>query len=383
MRIVGAGMTAFGRHLDRSLSALALDAIGQACAAGAIQFADVDLIVCANSMAGLLQGQESVRGQVMFGGGEFRGKPIVNVENACASGATAVQVASWALVSGAARTALVVGVEKLYHEDKSLTFRALASASDGGAPAGQSHSTFMDFYASRARTHMARYGTTVEMIAEVAAKNRRQGGLNPLAQFRDAVTREEVLASRLVADPLTLYMCSPISDGAAALVMQRSEDVAAGRKSVAIRAQALKSGSIGGPEYVTIKAVAQLALAEAGMTTRDLGLAEVHDATAIAEIEAIEAIGIVPRGDGGRFTLAGETALGGHFPVNVSGGLLSRGHPVGATGIAQLCELTWQLTGEAGLRQVTDAVVGIAENHGGLVGNDVAAASVTVLERIS
>lgn len=381
--IVGAGMTDFGRHLDKSLSALASSAVDGACAAAGIQPDDVDLVVCANAMAGLLQGQESVRGQVLFAGGQFRGKPIVNVENACASGSTAAQVASWALRSGEAHTAVVVGVEKLFHEDKSLTFRALATASDVGATAAHGHSMFMDFYAARAKSHMTQYGTTVDMIAEVAAKNRRQGVLNPKAQFRKAVTREDVLRSRLVADPLTLFMCSPISDGAAALVLRRDENVAPGQRSVAIRAQALRSGSIAGPEYLTIKAAAQAALAQAGMTTDDLDLAEVHDATAIAEIEAIEATGIVARGEGGAFTLAGETAPGGRFPVNPSGGLLSRGHPVGATGIAQLCELTWQLMGDAGPRQVANAAVGIAENHGGLVGNDVAVASVTILERVS
>ncbi|MDI3470568.1 MAG: 3-ketoacyl-CoA thiolase [Pseudolabrys sp.] len=381
--IAGAGMTKFGKHMDRTLAGLAREAVDNALASAGIEDDDVDLVLVSNSMAGLLQGQESIRGQVIFADGRFAGVPIVNIENACAGGATAVQVANWALSSGSARTVIALGAEKLFHQDKAATFRALASASDVTEPSPPERSIFMDFYASRARDHMAAFGTTIEMIAEVAAKNRRHGALNPLAQFREAVSRDDVLASRPVAAPLTLLMCSPISDGAAALVLRKQSDVPAGASAVAVRAQALRSGSITGPEFLTIGAAAREALGKAGMTVKNLDVAEVHDATAIAEIEAIEAIGIAARGDGGPFALAGETALGGAIPVNTSGGLSSRGHPVGATGIAQLCELTWQLTGKADARQVADATVAIAENHGGLIGNDVAVAAITILERVS
>lgn len=381
--IIGAGMTQFGKHMDRSLAELAREAVVAALSAAQVEAGEVDLLVVSNSMAGLLQGQESVRGQAMFADGRFAGVPVVNVENACASGATAVQVAGWALAAGSARTVVALGVEKLFHEDKAATFSALASASDVGGTAASGRSVFMDFYAARARDHMAAYGTTVEMIAEVAAKNRRHGAANPLAQFREAVTREDVLAARMVVAPLTLLMCSPISDGAAALVLRRRAEVGAGRPAVSVRAQALRSGSVAGPEFLTIGAAARAAFAAAGMAPETIDVAEVHDATAIAEIEALEAIGVVARGEGGAFSLSGATALGGSLPVNTSGGLSSRGHPVGATGIAQLCELTWQLTGTAKGRQVADAAVAIAENHGGLIGNDVAAAAITILERVS
>ena len=218
--IAGAGMTSFGRHLDESLGALARQAADAALADAAVAPGQIDLIVSANAMAGLLQGQESVRGQVALAQGPLAGKPLVNVENACAGGATAVQVAAWALRAGAARRVLVIGAEKLFHPDKAATFRALASASDVAAHGGaDTRSMFMDFYAGRARTHMEAHGTTPAQLAAVAAKNRRHGSLNPLAQFRSAVSADEVLDSRMIAAPLTLLMCSPISDGAAALVL--------------------------------------------------------------------------------------------------------------------------------------------------------------------
>lgn len=382
--IAGAGMTSFGRHLDVSLGALARQAADAALADAALDPGAIDLVVSANAMAGLLQGQESVRGQVALAGGPLAGKPLVNVENACAGGATAVQVAAWALRAGAARHVLVIGAEKLFHPDKAATFRALASASDVAAHAGtDTRSMFMDFYAGRAQTHMSAHGTTAAQLAAVAAKNRMHGSLNPLAQFRSAVSVDEVLDSRLIAAPLTLLMCSPISDGAAALVLSRREALAPGAPVVALRGLAQSSGDGIGPEFRTISAVARRAYAEAGIQPSDIDLAEVHDATAIAEIEATEALGLVERGGGGPFAASGATALGGRVPVNPSGGLCSRGHPVGATGVAQLCELTWQLRGTCGARQVPGARIGVAENHGGLVGDDVAVAVVTVLERVA
>jgi acetyl-CoA acyltransferase len=379
--IAGAGMTAFGRHEDRTLSDLFGEAIYEALTHAQIEPSAIGMVVSANSMAGLLQGQESVRGQVMLSRTPFAGVPVVNVENACASSSSALQVAIWALLAERADAVLVAGVEKLFNPDKALTFRALASASDVWQE-GASGSFFMDFYASRARSHMREYGTTIEQLAAVSAKNRRHGALNPLAQYKEAVSVKDVLESRMIADPLTLLMCSPISDGASAVVLTRKGLMPSGAAAVAIRGLGLKSGAVTGPEFNTISKTAWQAYGEAGMTPADIDLAEVHDATAIAEIEACEALGFCDRGAGGGLAKAGVTALGGRLPVNASGGLCSRGHPVAATGLAQICELTWQLRGECGARQVKNAAVGVAENHGGLVGNDVAVAAVTVLERI-
>ena len=383
VRITGAGMTAFGRHLARSLSDLSIEATDEAIGMAGIAVADIDLVVVANSMAGLLQGHESIRGQLIFADGRFANKTIINVENACASGATALKVASMALRSGEARKALVVGVEKLFHPEKEKTFAALASASDIASSGDGSSSIFMDFYAGRARDHMAAFGTTPEMMAAVVAKSRRHGALNPKAQYREAVTADDVLNAREIVAPLTLLMCSPISDGAAALVLERAEDIRADCPQVKLSGQVVISGSITGPEYLTIRAAAQKVYDLTGVRPEDVDIAEVHDATAIAEIEATEALGLMPRGDGGAFALAGKSALGGAVPVNLSGGLISRGHPVAATGVAQICELTWQLLGQAGARQADAPRIAIAESHGGLVGNDVAVASVTLLERLN
>lgn len=380
--LAGVGITAFGKHLDRSLSELAGEAADAALQHAGVDASEVDLVLTANSMAGLLQDQESIRGQVALSGHRLAGKPLLNVENACASSSSATQVATWALLAGAARTVLVIGFEKLFHADKAATFRALASASDAPA-AGTTRSMFMDFYARRAKHHMSVYGTTVEQLAAVVVKNRRHGALNPFAQFRHEVTLQDVLESRMVADPLTLQMCSPISDGAAAAVLTRRRNLASGVPAVAIRGLALSSGDKIGPEYKTIKRTAELAYQDAGLTAKDVDLAEVHDATAIAEIEVCEALGLVERGAGGAFVESSATSLAGQVPVNPSGGLISRGHPVAATGMAQLAELTWQLRGEAGDRQVENAVVALAENHGGLVGDDVAVATVTILERVA
>jgi acetyl-CoA acetyltransferase len=379
--IAGTGMTAFGRHEDRDLGDLFVEAIEAALAHAKTEPGSIGMIVAANSMAGLLQDQESVRGQVMLSGTAFEGVPLVNVENACASSSTALQVATWALLAGNADAVLVAGVEKLFHPDKSLTFRALASASDVH-PERATGSFFMDFYASRARHHMQEYGTTVEQLAAVSSKNRRHGALNPLAQFRQPVSAKDVLASRMIADPLTLLMCSPISDGAAAAVLTRRSRMPSDVPAVAIRGLGLASGNVTGPEFNTIRKTAWQAYDQAGIEPTDVDLAEVHDATAVAEIEACEALGFCERGAGGGLAESGATALGGRLPVNASGGLCSRGHPVAATGLAQICELTWQLRGECEARQVQNAVVGIAENHGGLVGNDVAVAVVSILERV-
>lgn len=379
--IAGAGMTRFGRHEDRTLADLFGEAIQAALTQAGIEPDAVGMVVAANSMAGLLQDQESVRGQVMLSGTAFVGVPLVNVENACASSSTAMQVGVWALLGGRADTILVAGVEKLFHPDKAMTFRALASASDVHQ-GGKAGSLFMDFYASRARLHMKEFGTTAAQLAAVAAKNRRHGALNPLAQYREPVSAKDVLDSRMIADPLTLLMCSPISDGASAVVLTRKSRMPSGAPAVAVKGLGLNSGNVTGPEFFTVRKTAQQAYAQAGMQPTDVDLAEVHDATAIAEIEAYEALGFCDRGEGGGLAESGATALGGRLPVNASGGLCSRGHPVAATGLAQICELTWQLRGECGARQINNAAVGIAENHGGLVGNDVAVAAVTILERI-
>ncbi|MCP3938617.1 MAG: thiolase family protein, partial [Actinomycetia bacterium] len=330
--------------------------------------------------------------------------PVINVENACASASTAVNQAAAMVTAGLYDCVLALGVEKLYHEDKSKSFGAFSGAVDveqlqefmaglqkaasaAGADAaskgsGKSRSMFMDIYAAAARRHMSRYGTTVEQFAGVSAKNSRHGHLNPRAQFRDELSIDDVMAAPMIAEPLTRPMCSPIGDGAAAVVLV-SEDRARRMgidKPVRIRSTVLHSGWDHGPdEEDAARLCAREAYEEAGIGPDDLSLIECHDASAPAELMAYEALGLCAKGEGGRLIDEGATALGGRLPVNTSGGLLRKGHPVGATGIAQIVELTEQIQGRAGGRQVEGATVGLAHNGGGTIGGDAAAQCVTIL----
>jgi acetyl-CoA acetyltransferase len=247
------------------------------------------------------------------------------------------------------------------------------------------HSVFMDVYAAFAREHMARHASTREQFAAVAAKNHAHSVHNPLAQYRTSFTVEEVLAGRPVAWPLTLPMCSPVSDGAAAAVVCSpavARRIGRGR-AVRVRASVLAhGGSWDGQdpaEHVSSQTAARL-WERAGLGPSDVHVAEVHDATAVGEVQQVEHLGLVPPGEGGRAAQRGETALGGRIPVNPSGGLESRGHPIGATGLAQVHELVTQLRGEAGARQVEGARIAVAENGGGLIGLEEAAVAMTVLE---
>jgi acetyl-CoA acetyltransferase len=320
------------------------------------------------------------------------GLPIVNVENACASGSTAFNGAWRAVASGEVEVAVAVGAEKLTHEDKTRSFAALGAAVDQEAlpeirerlygsdniPAGRS--MFMDIYASFAEAYAEKSGATSHDFALVAAKNHDHGALNPKAQYRNRVTPEEVLSSRQISGPLTLLMCSPIGDGAAALILV-SEDMYK-RLEVApvkVAASILASGN---PEDIPpVVRAARRAYAASGIGPEDIDVVELHDAAAPAELIAYEDLGLCDEGGGPALLTSGATTLGGRVPVNPSGGLLSRGHPVGATGCAQLVELTSQLRGECGSRQVAGARVALAENAGGLIGTDPAAASITILQR--
>jgi acetyl-CoA acetyltransferase len=326
-----------------------------------------------------------VRGQTALRDTGLLGIPIFNVENACASASSAFHLAATAVTSGQCETALVVGAEKLVHPDKQRSFDALGAAIDlerrgdlealiygeDGDPGGGS--LFMDIYAMLAERYMARSGATERDFAQVAVKNHHHGALNPRAQYRDEVTVEQVLASREISGPLRLLMCSPIGDGAAALVLRASGG------DIRVRATALATGrDDDGP--LAVERAARRAYEQAGVEPGDVDVAEVHDAAAPAELQIYEELGLCGSGEGPAFLASGATALGGRVPVNPSGGLLSKGHPVGATGCAQLVELTDQLRGRAGARQVQGARIGLAENAGGFLGPDQAVAAVTILE---
>jgi acetyl-CoA acetyltransferase len=330
-----------------------------------------------------MTGQECVRGQIALRHSRYGGIPVVTVENACASGSTALLLACLAIDSGMYETVAVVGSEKMSHPDRAHPIRALAGAADvdllDADGDGAGHSIFMDSYAERARGRIERYGWSPADFAGVVVKNRRHAASNEAAQFRAPMTVDEVLASRMIVDPLTLPMCSPIGAGAAALVVTGAGDGYVA-DSIAVRASALSATGGPAPGSVVQRASA-VAREQSGLSASDVDVIEVHDATASAEIEAYEHLGLAEAGEGNRLIADGTTALGGALPVNTGGGLLARGHPVGATGVLQVVELVAQLRGRAGERQVEQPRLALAQNAGGFVEGDNAVGVVTMLER--
>ena len=399
--IAGVGMTRFMKYPDKGLKQLGSAAVQAAVADAGLALADIEAAYVGNCAAGLVTGQESIRGQVILSTIGVGKIPIINVENACASGSTALLQACAMVSTGLYDPVLALGVEKLSHPDKMRSFAAFAgamdvdelnemiaalqkaAASETGSP-GQNRSMFMDVYAMAARAHMQRYGTTKRQFAAVAAKNSFHGSLNPNAQFRDALTVEQVLNDRLIVEPLTRPMCSPIGDGAAAavLVSERKARQLGITRPVRVVTSVMHSGwNHRDDEPDTVELCARDAYAEAGVGPTDLHIVELHDASAPGEIMAYEQLGLCPKGEGGTLVESGATTLGGRIPVNTSGGLLRKGHPVGATGLAQIVELTLQLQGRAGKRQVEGAKLALAQNGGGKSGNDAAAMLVTILAR--
>lgn len=383
--IAGTGMTRFAKHPDRGVRSLSEEAVGDAFTDASITADDVDMVFFSNATSGLVTGQEMIRGQSALRHTGLLGKPIINTENACASATTAMYLAWMAVRGGACDVALAVGAEKMTHPDKARTFAALGAARDldeiQTADDDPTRSPFMDIYALKARQFMEDTGATAEDFAEISVKSHWFGARNPRAQYRTEVSAEEVLASREIAEPLTLLMCSPVGDGAAAVVFV-SDDYAR-RHGVAdpvrVRTVSLTSGMPGGTS-ASSRAIAQ-AYEDAGVDPLDIDVAEVHDAAAPAEIIAYEELRLCAPGDGVKLLRDGETALGGRVPVNTSGGLISKGHPVGASGCAQVVQITEQLRGRSGERQVEGARLGITHNGGGSLGTDAAAFGVTILEK--
>ncbi len=404
--IAGVGMTQFGKHLERGLKSIGAGSIEAALKDAGVEKSDVQAAWVGNAAAGLVTGQECIRGEVILRGIGMGKLPVVNVENACASGSTAFNQAAAMVSAGLYDCVLAVGAEKLYHQDKAKSFAAFSGGIDvenraeimaalkknaeatgakkasGGA--GKNRSMFMDIYASGARAHMKAYGTTVEQFAEVSAKNSFHGSMNPRAQFREALTIDEVLGSPMIAEPLTRPMCSPIGDGSASVVIvseKKAKEMGLQNPVKAVTS-VLHSGWDHEPgEEGVSEFCTRTAYEEAGVGPGDLSVIELHDATAPAEVMTYESLGICGKGEGGRLISDGVTKLGGRLPVNTSGGLLRKGHPVGATGIAQIVELTEQLQGRSGDRQVEGAKIGLAHNGGGSIGTDAAAMCVTILSR--
>jgi acetyl-CoA acetyltransferase len=402
--VAGVGMTRFGKWMDTGLKALGREALQAALDDAGVGPKDVEAAYVGNAMAGLVTGQECIRGQVVLRSAGIGAIPVVNVENACASASTAFHQACAMVQAGFYDVVLALGVEKLYHPDKKRSFAAIGSAIDmeeaaailealkkaaeqqgadqASSGAGVKRSMFMDFYAAIARQHMQKFGTTARQFAMVAAKNSTHGSLNPKAQFREALSVDDVLAAPMIAEPLTRPMCSPIGDGAAAavIVSERKARELGVSQPVYVAASVLRSGWDHGPEEEgTVGRCAREAYEKAGVAPEDLDVIECHDASAPAELMYYEELGLCDEGEGGKLIESGATGIGGRIPVNPSGGLLRKGHPVGATGLAQVTELTEQLRGCAGPRQVEGAKVAMAQNGGGQIGNDAAAMCVTIL----
>ncbi|PZQ46356.1 MAG: thiolase [Rhodovulum sulfidophilum] len=384
--VAGIGMTRFGKFMDRNLKSLSEEAVAAAFADAGITAAEVDQVIFANAAAGVVTGQEMIRGEASLRNTGLDGKPMFNVENACASSSTGFHLGWLMVASGQADCVLVVGSEKLTHEDKAVSFGAFTRAVDLEEPLPEGYragsgSIFMDLYAAKARKWMAASGATAEDFARVVVKSRHAGHLNAEAQFRAETSLEEVMGSRMISDPLTLFMCSSIGDGAAAILLT-SEEMARrlGAPMVRVRASAVVSAKAHGATEPVAVTASRKAYEISGIGPEDLHVVELHDASAPAELIHYENLGLCAAGGGAiELIRSGATAVGGRIPVNPSGGLLSRGHPIGATGAAQIIELTQHLRGAAGARQREGAKVALAENNGGQLAGDSAIAAVTIL----
>jgi acetyl-CoA C-acetyltransferase len=373
--IIGVGMNKWGELWEKSLRDIFVESALLAIEDAGVDHIDSMYVGCMTS--GLFVGQEHLASLLAdyLGAG-----PIAStrVESACASGGAAVRMGFIDVASGMSDIVLVGGVEKMTDVGGDGATYALSTAADQEYEVYHGI-TFPGLYALMARSHMHKYGTTREQLAQVAVKNHENGSKNPLAQFPQKITVEEVVNSIMVADPLTILDCSPITDGAACLILCPAEIakkisqmppikiIASGNATDTI---ALHSRG----DFTTLNATAKAAeraYKMANVKPEDINLAEVHDCFTIAEIMIIEDLGFVKKGEGGKATQNGFTALGGKKPINTSGGLKSKGHPVGATGVAQVVEIVHQLRGEAGARQVRDAKIGLTQNMGGSGGSAV------------
>jgi len=409
--IIGIGMLKFGKHLDRNIKSLTGEALVNAQKDCGVDISQIEAAWFSNSLWGLFTGQHCIRGQIALSANGLDQIPMINVENGCAGGSTALHSAWMGIKAGQFDCTLALGAEKVYNEDRVKVMTAFASGADmdiieqfikalqndekkikekiahesadgthqekkGG------HSSFMDLYAAGARMHMEKYGTTQRQLAAVASKSHNNSALNPLAQYTFPMTVDEVLKDRDVSYPLTRAMCAPIGDGAAAAIVCSEKFLKEhpNGRAVRIRASVMKSGRLNGINDISRRS-AKAAYDMAGIGPKDINLAEVHDATVFGEIIQCEQLGFCPEGEGGMFAESGATALGGKLPINPSGGLISRGHPIGASGLAQIYELVTQLRGEAGKRQVADHRLAMAENGGGFLGMGEASMAIHILEK--
>ena len=406
--VVGVGMTPFGRHMDKSVKQLTEWAVRDALGDSTCQPKDVDVAFFGNTVQGFMQGQLFIRGEIALLPMGFDGVPIHNVENACATASNAFHLAVAQLRNGMADVALAVGVEKMYSTDKAKMFSIFDSGWDletvdenakkmvalgeglvvpPGTTSDKPYSIMMDVYAGLARQLMQKHGVTQRQIAAASAKNHTHSVHNERAQYRNAMTIEEVLNAPPITYPFTLPMCSPISDGAAAAILCNRAGLKklglSEKRAVRVRASVMASASSregkNTDRHIT-RLTSQKAYEQAGVGPEAMNVAEVHDASAVGELIQMENLGLCKPGESGLAAERGDTTIGGRIPMNPSGGLESKGHPVGATGLAMIFELVSQLRGECGKRQVEGARFAIQENGGGLWNVEEAVAHIGIFE---
>jgi len=405
--IIGIGMNRFGKYPGETVRTMADQVIRQALKDAGINKEDLEAGYFSNSFWGMFDNQHSIRGQVVFREMGIDRIPVVNVENACAGASTALHLAYTAIQAGMIDVAIAVGSEKITNPDKAKSLSAysccmdvenfdrqinllmdygkslpVSLSQDDTAP-GAGRSVFMDAYAMMARWHMGKYGSTQKQLAVITSKNHYHSSLNPNAQYQNQMSVEEVLADSKVVFPLTRSMCAPVGDGAAAaIVCSESFLNKIGRgRAVKIIASVMAQGADRDLDGEDIgERLSKVAYKVAGVGPENIDLAELHDATAYGELHQCESMGFCAYGEGGPYAESGKTKLGGEKPINTSGGLEGRGHPIGASGLAQIYEIVTQLRGEAGPRQVHGAKIGLAENGGGSIGVEEAAMCIHILE---
>lgn len=368
--IVGIGKTAFGAFADRDLRSLAVEAVQQALTDSTIQPAAVEAFYLGNFAGPSFVGQNHLAPYVGTPAG-FQGIPCTRLEDACASSGSAFFHAWQSVAAGIYDIVVAAGVEKMTSQSTPRVAEILAGAGDMSGE-GRAGATFPALFAMIARRHMHEYGTTRAQLASVAVKNHANGAKNPLAHMRKVITLDQALAGKPVAEPLTVYDCSLISDGAAAVVIVPLDQAAKYNSRFArVLAAVQTSDSVALDSkaditlFPAVKLAGEKAYALAGLGPKEIDVAELHDCFTIAEIVASEDLGFVAKGEGGPFAAQGCTSLNGPIPINTSGGLKSKGHPVGATGVGQICDIVMQLRGDAGERQVARHRIGLAQNLGG------------------
>jgi len=402
--IVGAGMLRFGRYPEKGIKDLVREAVEAALQDAGIDKGMIEAAYVGSAVPGIMTGQEQIKAQVTLSAMGIESIPMYNIENACASSSSALNLAWTSVAAGLYDCALVVGFEKLYDKDKLKSFMALGTAIDIemalkmladfqkkqgedeailSADSGKSKSIFMDMYAYYTRKYMETYGLTQNHFARLCVKGHKNGSLNPHAMYQKEVTIEEVLQSGDVAFPLTRMMCSPVCDGSAAVVIcskSAAQNIKA--KPVWIAASVVGSGRISDNIGDTLtRRLAPLAYEAAGIGPEAIDVVEVHDATTPSEIISLIELGLVPGEDAHRWIENGDLDISGRLASNPSGGLTSKGHPIGATGLAQIYEIVHQLRGTAGKRQTNNPSVGMTHNGGGILGVDAAAMALHILKR--